>query len=135
FTDLDGGGLARAVGSEKAETLARTDVEIDAVYRDDVTVGLAEVADEERRGRTRHSGSLTRSVRDGIDETDGCESPIPPVHPGVREPGPGRVQARLTWSRPSLEMEGVRYRPQRRPQTSRTVSRTRSHSSGRVSRR
>ena len=50
LADLDGGGLAGAVGAEQAEALARTDLEVEAVDRDDVAVGLAELADEERAG-------------------------------------------------------------------------------------
>ena len=50
LADLDGGGLAGAVGPEEAEALARTDLEVEAVDGDDVTVGFAELAEEERGG-------------------------------------------------------------------------------------
>ena len=50
LADLDGGGLAGAVGSEQAEALARTDLEVEAVDGDDVAVGFAELAEEERGG-------------------------------------------------------------------------------------
>ena len=44
--DLDGGGLARAVGAEEARsTSPGADLEVEAAHRLDVPVGLAEVAD------------------------------------------------------------------------------------------
>jgi hypothetical protein len=49
FADLDGGGLAGAVGTQEAEALAGADVEVEPVHRDDVAVSLAEPADEEGR--------------------------------------------------------------------------------------
>ena len=42
--DLDGGGLARAVGSEQAEDLAASDLEADAAHRLHLAVGLAQTA-------------------------------------------------------------------------------------------
>ena len=50
LADLDGGGLAGAVGTEQAEALARTDLEVEAVDGDDVTVGFAELAEDEGEG-------------------------------------------------------------------------------------
>ena len=48
FADLDGGGLAGAVGAQQAEALARAHLEIEAVHRDDVAIGLAESAHTHR---------------------------------------------------------------------------------------
>jgi len=42
--DLDGGGLARSVGTEKAEDLAPSDLEADASYGLDLAVGLTQIA-------------------------------------------------------------------------------------------
>ena len=48
LADLDGGGLAGAVGAQQAEAFAGPDLEVESVYGDDVGVSLAEAADEER---------------------------------------------------------------------------------------
>jgi hypothetical protein len=47
--DLDGGRLARAVGTEEAEDLARPDLEIDAVDGCDVGVALDQAAHPDDR--------------------------------------------------------------------------------------
>ena len=57
FADFDGGGLAGAVGTQQAETLARPHVQIEAVDGDHVFVRLAQVADTQG-GRGRECGHL-----------------------------------------------------------------------------
>jgi len=49
FADFNGGGLSGAVRSEQAEALAFCHFQIDAVNGDDVSVSLAQVAQEQRR--------------------------------------------------------------------------------------
>jgi hypothetical protein len=46
--DLDGRGLARAVGAEQPEHLARRDLEVDAAHGLVLAVALVEVAHEDR---------------------------------------------------------------------------------------
>jgi hypothetical protein len=52
--DLDGGGLAGAIGAEQGEDLAGPDVEVDPVDRLDVAVPLGQAADP-HRGRCAHA--------------------------------------------------------------------------------
>jgi hypothetical protein len=47
LTDLDGGGLSGAVGSQQAEALAGPDLEIEAVYGNHLGVLLTESSNEE----------------------------------------------------------------------------------------
>ena len=47
LADLDGRRLPRAVGAEEAEALPRADVEVEAIDRDDVAIGLPEGANGE----------------------------------------------------------------------------------------
>ena len=49
FADLDGGGLAGAIGAEQAEALAAVDFEIEAIDGDHIGEGFAQGAEEERR--------------------------------------------------------------------------------------
>ena len=68
LADLDGSGLAGTVGSQEAEALARTDLEVEAVDRDDVTEGFAELAEDEGGvdWASRHAGSLTGAGGAGL---------------------------------------------------------------------
>src|ERR1044071_762626 len=45
LADLDGGGLAGAIGAEQTEAFAGADLEIEPVDGDDILVGLAEAVD------------------------------------------------------------------------------------------
>ena len=47
LADFDGGRFAGAIGSEKAEALARLHFEVEAVDRDHVFVRLSQLADAE----------------------------------------------------------------------------------------
>src|SRR5689334_4945766 len=47
---VDQGRLARAVGSDQAEPLARLDLEVDLLQRDEAAEALAEALDMEERG-------------------------------------------------------------------------------------
>jgi len=52
--DVDGRGLARAVGPEKAEDLPGIDLEVDTGDRVVLAVALAQVAYEDGRGGAGH---------------------------------------------------------------------------------
>jgi hypothetical protein len=55
LADLDGRRLAGAVRPEQTEALARTHLELDSVYGDDVFEGFAQIAYAQRSGgRDRH---------------------------------------------------------------------------------
>ena len=93
FADLDGGGLARAVGTEQAEALAGTDLEVEPVHRDYVAVGLAELADDERRcGESPACGKSNGARGFGQRcESEGALSvpgPMPTVRAVREDPSP-----------------------------------------------
>ena len=64
LADLDGRRLARTVGSQKAEALAGEDLEIEAIHRDDILIGLAEVPNLKcwLAGGRLHGGIITPPV-------------------------------------------------------------------------
>src|ERR1041385_5404378 len=154
FADLDGGGLAGAVGPEEAEALARPDLEVEAVHGDDIAVLLAEAAEDQggRGGRAGHPRSIARpdasrlggagpatraascrsassrsvkSSRDSISESRCCRSSITPSRSA------SAASRRSTSSREARSRRGIRlrsggYRSQRRqpPKTARITELT-----------
>jgi hypothetical protein len=56
FQNLDGRGLAGAVGSEQAENFSRLNLEVDSFHGVDLTVGFLQTVDRDRCGRGVHRG-------------------------------------------------------------------------------
>jgi hypothetical protein len=50
LADFDGGGLPRAIGTEKAEAFPGQHLEIEVIDGDHVPIDLAEAAERESRG-------------------------------------------------------------------------------------
>src|SRR5262249_3226536 len=77
FADLDRGRLAGAVRSEQSKTLTGVQLEIEPVYRDDVTIRFPKAANRKRgiigREWLRHGGMLQLRALDcmrrGTDST------------------------------------------------------------------
>ena len=65
FADLDGGGLAGAIGSEQAEALAGAHFEFEAVDGDDIFISLAKTCDAQSwlGSNDRHETSIASEGR------------------------------------------------------------------------
>src|SRR5687767_993395 len=64
--DLDGRGLAGAVGAQQAEDLARSDVEVDAGDGLDVAVALGQAANPDDRAPPDRDGHAGDGATDGV---------------------------------------------------------------------
>ena len=63
LADLYRGGFARPVGAEKAKALARVNLQVEAVHRYHILIGLVETANLKRRALLlrSHGGNITRT--------------------------------------------------------------------------
>ena len=69
--DLDGGGLAGAVGPENGDDLAAVDLEVDAAHDLAVAVGLAQAADADHRRALGAAGGRGDGRFEGVREHAG----------------------------------------------------------------